>query len=395
MDSEDPLATGGETTGGVSEPPNILSDPMTTQPIIDVDNLPTSGGGQSVSEKDANGKKRSNEERRSSENIVLNNENVADSIIAARQGAELHVRKTTDVHDKSLNRPRNPTAHSKKYLTANYLRYDANKHFDIDSPDQTGRELPLSAWVGYPLFTEAFSKTSLVPKGCRLDDRTLAALVESDETTSHLSTTWSTEIDSRRMIKARRMPLGFAAKMYVNEGNRDRNGQPCTSAGWYYKWYHGLHLLCGLEGQESYLHRPQHEHKLTNTWYFDMAFPCKFQEPEGGPRAQANLDATIGTAAEKVKLTPQDKHRNRPSISDNYEGIKNTSRDLDHKYTDADLTGDTDQESKGKDKKGIKATDTNMKVKRNVDDKGETGSKKKTKVGNESEIEKQKKIKVN
>lgn len=42
------------------------------------------------------------------------------------------------------------------------------------------------------------------------------------------------------MIKARRMRLGFAAKMHVKVGDIDRNGKKATRAGWYYKWYREL-----------------------------------------------------------------------------------------------------------------------------------------------------------
>ena len=42
------------------------------------------------------------------------------------------------------------------------------------------------------------------------------------------------------MVKASRMPLGYAAKMYIQVGDIDRNGRAATQAGWYYKWYRGL-----------------------------------------------------------------------------------------------------------------------------------------------------------
>ena len=108
------------------------------------------------------------------------------------------------------------------------------------------------------------------------------------------------------MIKARRMPLGFAAKIYVQVGDIDRNGHAATQAGWYYKWYRGLHLLYGLEGQGEYKHRPDWERELSNTWYFDQDFRCVFQEEEHGPLAREQCDSVIGTKAVDVYLPVRD-----------------------------------------------------------------------------------------
>ena len=104
------------------------------------------------------------------------------------------------------------------------------------------------------------------------------------------------------MIKARRMPLGFAAKIYVQVGDIDRNGHAATQAGWYYKWYRGIRLLCGLEGQGEYKHRPDWERELSNTWYFDQDICCVFQEEEHGPLAREQFDSMIGTEAVDVYL---------------------------------------------------------------------------------------------
>ena len=190
-----------------------------------------------------------------------------------------------------------PTAQSKQYLTAYYIKYDAHKHSGLRAPTQSGRELSMSSWAGYPLYAEDVGEISGIPKGCRLDDRTLAVVIEKSGSTKKrsLNAKWPTEFDTNDMIKARRMPLGFAAKMYVNEGDLDRNGDAATRAGWYYKWFRGLHLLCGLEGQEQYLHRPVWEFKLKNTWYFDKNFRCVYQEDERGPLARENFNRVIGT----------------------------------------------------------------------------------------------------
>ena len=51
-------------------------------------------------------------------------------------------------------------------------------------------------------------------------------------------------MDNKGIPKAKRLPLEFAAKMWVEVGIRDRNGKCATEAGWCYRWYKGLHLLC-------------------------------------------------------------------------------------------------------------------------------------------------------
>lgn len=56
-------------------------------------------------------------------------------------------------------------------------------------------------------------------------------------------------------------------------------------------------MLCGLEGEGDYLHRPSWEYELTNKWYFDVGFRCVFQEDERGPLAQENFNTVIGTRA--------------------------------------------------------------------------------------------------
>lgn len=177
---------------------------------------------------------------------------------------------------------------------------DARKHVHIERPAQSGRELSLGNWAGYPFFAQDTDDVSDIPNGSRLDDYTVALLIDSGNNTGNsLNSIWSTEFDTNGMIKARRMPLGYAAKMYVREGDLDRNGQAATSDGWYYKWYRGLHVLCGLEG----MHRPDWEYELTNTWYFDKNSRCVYQEDERGPMAEDQFK-THPTLRSEYMLNP-------------------------------------------------------------------------------------------
>lgn len=49
------------------------------------------------------------------------------------------------------------------------------------------------------------------------------------------------------------MPLGIAAKVYVNVGKTDLIGKVIENGeeGWYYFWWRGVHLLCGKEGMDA------------------------------------------------------------------------------------------------------------------------------------------------
>lgn len=99
-----------------------------------------------------------------------------------------------------------------------------------------------------------------------------------------LNNRWPAEIDVRGMVKSSRMPLGYAAKEFVEAGYVDRNGHVAKAAeeGWYYLWFRGIHMLCGFEGEDSYQHRPAYEDMLGNLFYFDINFPCRFQEAQRG-----------------------------------------------------------------------------------------------------------------
>ena len=85
---------------------------------------------------------------------------------------------------------------------------------------------------------------------------------------------WPAEFGNNGVVKARRMPPGHAAKMQVTIGDINRNGVEAVENGWYYKWYRGLHCLCGLQRQDLYKHRSPWENQLSSTWYFDMDYRC-------------------------------------------------------------------------------------------------------------------------
>ena len=103
------------------------------------------------------------------------------------------------------------------------------------------------------------------------------------------------EFDRKKNNKASRMPLGFAAKMFVPVGDIDRNGHAATQAGWYYKWYRGIHILCGEEGAGRYKHRPSHEDTMPEMWYYDIDFRCQVQEKEHGDEETKDVETRVGS----------------------------------------------------------------------------------------------------
>ena len=63
------------------------------------------------------------------------------------------------------------------------------------------------------------------------------------------------------MIRATRVPLGRAAKRWVNRGERDVDEKLVEQAGWYYLSWGGIHTLMGKEGLDAdrYWIRPSFE----------------------------------------------------------------------------------------------------------------------------------------
>lgn len=96
----------------------------------------------------------------------------------------------------------------------------------------------------------------------RLDDLTISKVIVEGKA-KWLNRCWPAEFDVQGMVRATRMPLRIAAKVYVNVGETDFQGQTIEPGqeGWYYLWWRGLHLLCGMEGLNAGIFkiRPSHE----------------------------------------------------------------------------------------------------------------------------------------
>ena len=176
--------------------------------------------------------------------------------------------------------------------------YNADIHSTWSARDIPSGDIILKDLIGYPLWVNEYTKADEIPTNCRIDDYTAAKLIDEGKSATFYHSRWPVEFDVKKMVKAVRMPLGFAAKMWVNPGDKDRHGEAAPECGWYYKWYRGLHLLCGEEGIHQYKHRPSHEDALKDIWYFDLGHKCIiYQENERGDEETRQVTGVIGSQA--------------------------------------------------------------------------------------------------
>ena len=167
------------------------------------------------------------------------------------------------------NPARKPTAHLLTYATNHYTRF-LRESWTSSSPSNLGVEpvrgpfVSYSKYDNYQLFIEPqLTDLDTIPtSGVRLDDNTLAKVLAVKKA-KFLTHAWPADIDQLGMVRATRVPLGIAAKVFVEAGQKDITGLQVNvgEEGWYYLWWRGLHLLCGKEGLDAgiYRIRPSHE----------------------------------------------------------------------------------------------------------------------------------------
>lgn len=101
---------------------------------------------------------------------------------------------------------------------------------------------------------------------------------------SDLNKNWPAEFDVRGMIRATRVPMGAAAKVWVDVGAIDVNGDVLAlgEEGYYYEWWRGLHCLCGGEGLNAgiYKIRPSFEKFLCHGFTWKKGFKAVLQLDE-------------------------------------------------------------------------------------------------------------------
>ena len=161
--------------------------------------------------------------------------------------------------------PRPPTPLLTKYSTNFYKAYDHNNpNPGVNFP---GAFAKFADYDGYVLYTNPhLTDVTTVPKaGVRLDDLTISRLI-GKFSGKQLTQLWPAEFEKNGMVRSTRVPLGNAAKVWVNIGEKDLQGNEVKAGqeGYYYKWYAGVHQLCGKEG-------------LDNGKFMIRAFAVKFE----------------------------------------------------------------------------------------------------------------------
>jgi len=118
---------------------------------------------------------------------------------------------------------------------------------------------------------------------------------------------WPADLNKAGMIRATRVPLGNAAKVYVKEGEIDIDGKIVKKhdEGYFYKWWRGIHCLMGQEGLNAnlYLIRPSFEAFRCNGFTFKIGYRAVVQAPEGqdGHSIEVEKSATKGKSVKEKK----------------------------------------------------------------------------------------------
>lgn len=119
----------------------------------------------------------------------------------------------------------------------------------------------------------------------RVDDFLAGKLLMSHYGAKILHEAWPAEFDHNGMIRATRIPLGHAAKLWRSVGERDVDGKVIEwgQEGWYYDWWSGLHCLMGKEGYDKglYLVRPSWEKFLCEGMAFKVGYKAVVQFAAG------------------------------------------------------------------------------------------------------------------
>ena len=137
---------------------------------------------------------------------------------------------------KVIKDARPPSMGDKKYKIEYYERYDYENPKKVDvvvrpfsSPEHYNK---------YPLYIKAaLDNVNAVPTmGVRVDDLTISRVI-TEFNAGQLNSYWRAEFDQKGMIRAKRIPLGHAAKMWAALGDIDIDGNVVGvgQPGWYYK----------------------------------------------------------------------------------------------------------------------------------------------------------------
>lgn len=173
---------------------------------------------------------------------------------------------------------RRPGPNLLKFTDDHYTRYDPQAQTNRMAVTKSFRSF--AQYDGYELYS---TQTNIDPfdipfDGIRLDDLAISRVIKIFYA-KDLHSRWPADFDLKGMIRTTRIPLGYPATMYVNVGAKDVHDQVVCPGeeGSYYKWWRGLHILCGKEGIDEYLVRPAKEGFLCAGFGFKKGYRAKVQ----------------------------------------------------------------------------------------------------------------------
>ncbi len=178
---------------------------------------------------------------------------------------------------------RKPTGRVLEYVEEHYTNYDLVN--PAPPPAVFGPFLSFAQYDTYQLYSNPRLKDiNTVPtSGVRIDDLTISKVI-GNLTQITLHRHWPADLDMRGMIRARRVPLGRAAKMWVDAGTKDIDDMVVNEGeeGYYYKIWGGLHPLMGAEGRlaDLYMIRPSYEEFRCEGFTFKKGLKAVIQKPE-------------------------------------------------------------------------------------------------------------------
>lgn len=123
----------------------------------------------------------------------------------------------------TLGEPRASTMDSRRLFTTQaYKEYDENEHGSLQPPESHSEDRAMKDYHGYPLWMSEFTTVDDVLLNGHIDDYTVVRIIDAGKTAAYLHERWPVEFDQKKNIKSLRMPLGFAAKMWVKSLSRIR-----------------------------------------------------------------------------------------------------------------------------------------------------------------------------
>ena len=173
------------------------------------------------------------------------------------------------------------------------IQYDTSKYPSYDPQTKevgehiVGAHTSFKQYGKHTLFVLPGVYFKDVPtRGVRLDDNTVALVIEKCSK-KVLNENWKAEFDMAGMTRGLRVPLGHAAKVFKNVGDKDLEGHVVREGeeGYYYLWHKGLHLLCGKEGLDGgvYTKRPAFEEPICDGLGWKKSARALVQLPAGHP----------------------------------------------------------------------------------------------------------------